>query len=236
MRQESGLHARSSWQARAGARLATLAVLAGALATAASLIAVAYFASLGASLPPPRGSSARLAGLRESQIVAQRSSVLPRRSDDGSEETTIGSLVLVDVSPEIPSLDDELARQRQIARQRGQRVLVWVVVADCKPCGEVESTFGTPELQRALPHTRIVRIDAGHFPTELTRLGVPTDAFPAFVLIGPDGAATDYVHGGEWDEYLPGNIAPVLKSFLEGTYRHRRMPWHGGVHEDETAI
>lgn len=148
----------------------------------------------------------------------------------------IGSLVLVDVSPEIPSLDDELARQRQLARQRGQRVLVWVVVADCKPCGEVERAFGTPELQRALPRARILRLDAGHFPTELARLGVPTDAFPAFVLIGPDGAATDYVHGGEWDEYLPGNIAPVLKSFLEGTYRHRRLPWHGGVHEDETAI
>jgi hypothetical protein len=62
------------------------------------------------------------------------------------------------------------------------------------------------------------------------------DAFPAFVLLGRDGHAADYLHDGEWDDDVPENIAPVLKSFVEGTYSRRRSPWHGGLHEDETPI
>ena len=54
------------------------------------------------------------------------------------------------------------------------------------------------------------------------------EVFPAFVLLGRDGHAADYLHDGEWDDDTPEDIAPVLKSFVEGTYSRRRSPWHGG--------
>ena len=151
-------------------------------------------------------------------------------------EQRLGDIVLVDVGAQIASLDEEIDRQRSLAYRSRERLVLWLVVEDCKPCNAVESALTSAELQQAFAHTRLVRLDAMEFLAELARLGVPMDAFPAFVLLGADGHATDYVHGGEWDDDKPENIAPVLKSFLEGTYAKRRAPWHGGPHDDETAI
>ncbi len=148
----------------------------------------------------------------------------------------MGDVVLVDVGAEIVSLDEEMDRQRALAMRARQRLLLWLVVADCKPCNAVEAALSSPDVQRALGSARLVRLDAVEFMAELSRLGIPMDAFPAFVLLGRDGHAVDYLHGGEWDEDVPGNIAPVLKSFVEGTYSKRRSPWRGGLHEDETPI
>lgn len=182
-----------------------------------------------------REGGTRLASHSETR-AAMPLGKLPVRGTSGFSERSIGDLVLVEVSPDVGSLDDELQHQRAIARERGQRVLVWVVIADCKPCTAFENALSSTEVQHALAHARIVRLSAVDFLAELSRLGLPMDAFPAFLLVGPDGLPTDYVDGGEWDDDVPQNIAPVLKSFMEGTYRHRRAPWRGGIHDDETPI
>jgi hypothetical protein len=223
----------------AGARLAAISVAAGAVATVGSLLAVAYLASIGAS----SARTERTAQLA-SHTEAQRSSFDGVRRLDADREHSprpvrehrIGEIVLVDVGAEIGSLDEEIDRQRGLAMRTRERLLVWLVVQDCKSCNAVEAALSSAEVQRALGRARLIRLDAVEFLAELSRLGVPMDAFPAFVLLGRDGHAADYLHDGEWDEDVPENIAPVLKSFVEGTYSHRRSPWRGGLHEDETPI
>jgi hypothetical protein len=223
----------------AGARLAAISVAAGAVATVGSLLAVAYLASLGASSARTE-RNAQLASHTESQRSsyegARRLDGVPDHSARPVREHRIGEIVLVDVGAEIGSLDEEIDRQRGLAMRTHERLLVWLVVQDCKSCNAVEAALSSPEVQHALGRARLVRLDAVEFLAELSRLGIPMDAFPAFVLLGRDGHAADYLHDGEWDEDVPENIAPVLKSFVEGTYSRRRSPWRGGLHEDETPI
>jgi hypothetical protein len=222
----------------AGARLATISVFSGAVATVASLAAVLYLASVGSSRMSAERDAVRLA----SHGAGARSARLPQDEDRGVSgvrsvhETQIGGVILVDVGADVPSLDDEIDRERVRAMRAEERLVLWLVVEDCKPCNAVESSLSSPDVQRALGHARLIRLDAAEFLAELSRLGIPMDAFPSFVLLGPDGHATDYVDGSEWDEDLPQNIAPVLKNFVEGTYTRRKSPWHGGLHDDETPI
>jgi hypothetical protein len=223
----------------AGARLAAISVAAGAVATVGSLLAVAYLASVGASSARAE-RSAQLASHSESPRSAyegaRRLDGLPDHNARPVREHRIGEIILVDVGAEIPSLDEELDRQRGLAMRSHERLLLWLVVQDCKSCNAVEAALSSVEVQHALIKSRLVRLDAVEFLAELSRIGVPMDAFPAFVLLGRDGHAADYLHDGEWDEDIPENIAPVLKSFVDGTYSHRRSPWHGGLHDDETPI
>lgn len=221
-----------------GAKLATLAVVSGAVATAVSVLAVAYAAAVGSSPPELRSEPTRLASHREPPpgTVGTPIGSEPDSGASAVREQRFGSVVLVDVAPDIPSLDDELDRQRTIADLSGERILLWLVVSDCRPCRAVEAALAHRDMQLALAKIRLVRLNASDFGTELARHGLPVNAFPGFAIIGPNGYASDYLHGGEWDADLPQNIAPVLKSFVDGTYAHRRIPWHGGPHEDETPI
>jgi len=220
-----------------GAKLATLAVISGAVATAVSVLAVAYAAVVGSSAPPSRSDVTRLASHREPlRAFAEAMSDARDGGFSTTREYAYGSILVVDIAPDVASLDDELERQRTLADLSGRRILLWLVVADCKPCRAIESAFSSRDVQHALARTRVVRLNAVDFGAELSRVGLPVDAFPCFALLGPNGIASDYLHGGEWDADVPQNIAPVLKSFVEGTYVHRRSPWHGGPHVDETAI
>jgi hypothetical protein len=160
----------------------------------------------------------------------------PATAPDPEAEGRVGRFQLVDVAPSIASLDDELTHQRALARALGQRLVVWLVIDDCGSCAAMERALGAPELQLTLPELRLVRIDAMHFLVELSRLGVPLEAFPGFALLGAAGHATDYLDAREWGPDLPANIAPVLKSFVEGTYRERHAPYRGGPRDDETSI
>lgn len=220
----------------AGARLAAISVAAGALATVTSLLGVAYVAAIG-SERTRSAHDARLASHTEAPLArASGAKRLQATGEASVQEHTVGALVVVDIGAEIASLDEELDRQNVIAAREHRKVLIWLSTEACRPCDAVEAALPSVELQQALAGMRIVRLDAAQFLGELSRLGVPLDAFPAFLLLGPDGHVRDYLHGGEWDEDVPENIAPVLKSFVDGTRAKRRVPWRGGVHEDETPI
>jgi hypothetical protein len=220
-----------------GARLATMAVVSGAVATAVSVLAVAYLATVGSAArsSPPDGT--RLASHRDPTIAI--SSSQPEGSDGEQPQTRehrFGAVLVIEIAADVSSLDDELDRQRTLADVSGQRLLLWLVVPECKPCAAFEAALASSDLQQALAKTRLVRLRATDFGAELARVGIPIEAFPGFALVGPNGYAADYLHGGEWDADIPQNIAPVLKSFVDGTYAHRRSPWRGGPHEDETSI
>jgi hypothetical protein len=220
-----------------GARLATLAVVSGAVATAVSVLAVAYLATVGSAARSTPSDGTRLASHRDPTVaIASSQPEAPDWEQQQTRERRIGAVLVVDVAADVSSLDDELDRQRTLADVSGQRLLLWLVVPECKPCAAFEASLASNDVQQALAKARLVRLRATDFGAELARVGVPIEAFPGFALVGPNGYAADYLHGGEWDADTPQNIAPVLKSFVEGTYVHRRSPWHGGLHEDETSI
>ncbi len=214
-----------------------MAVVSGAVATAVSVLAVAYLATIGSASRSLPQDGTRLASHRDPAVAI--SSSQPEDSDVAQQqprERRIGVVLVIDVAGDVSSLDDELDRQRTLADVSGERLLLWLVVPECKPCAAFEAALASNELQQALVRTRLVRLRATDFGAELARVGIPVDAFPGFALVGPNGHAADYLHGGEWDADVPQNIAPVLKSFVDGTYAHRRSPWRGGPHEDETSI
>ena len=80
-------------------------------------------------------------------------------------------------------------------------------------------------MQSALDHVRLVRIDRDPFEDDLAELEIPSRPNPGFFLLDSDLRVTDGIHGGEWDDDIAVNIAPVLGPFVHGNYAKRRAPW-----------
>jgi hypothetical protein len=80
-------------------------------------------------------------------------------------------------------------------------------------------------MQSALDHVRLVRVDRDPFEEDLAELEIPSRPLPGFFLLDSDLRVTDAINGGEWDEDIAVNIAPVIGPFVRGTYAKRRSPW-----------
>jgi hypothetical protein len=229
---------RRTGRTRRGRSFAMIGVVIGGLTTGLSLGVGLWFLQrsaqslqAGATLTD-RATEANLPLVAEREVVPAAS----HRPEPDTIEHERGRTTVVDVGPRVRSLVETLDEQRQQARASKERLIVWVVVPDCEPCRRVDEALEDPKLQRALDGARLVRLDATKFAVELSHLGAPVDSFPGFALLGDDGQIVDYIHGGEWDADIADNIAPVLESFVGGTYRERRHPWRGGGHDDEIAI
>ncbi len=172
--------------------------------------------------PAPRGTS-----------KASSPGPANRSVESGVVETRVGAVRLVDVGPGVALLSDELDRQRQAASASGETVVLLLVEPNCSPCNGVSAGLIDPKMQKALENVRLVRVDVNEFGTELRRLDVPTEKIPGFALLEGSNRPVDYLHGGEWDDDIPRNIAPVLQKFVRGKYVDRRHPWR---RSDETPI
>jgi hypothetical protein len=148
----------------------------------------------------------------------------------------VGKIDLVDLGTDIRSLATELDKQRELAAKDSKKLLLWIVQADCQPCNGVAAALPDAAMQSALEGVRLVRLEPQNFGFELRQFNIPTDKIPGFALLGPDNRPLDYVSGGEWDEDVSRNIAPVLAKFVRGAYIKRREPWRGGSREDETPL
>lgn len=177
-------------------------------------------------------------GARSAAGERARPSSTPQRppADPGLGSKQIGQIELVDVSSSIDSLASELGRQMLIARRDGSQLLLWVSAPDCAPCSGVARALPHHELQRALQRTRVVRVNRDDFAAELDAIGIPFQAIPGFALLDSEIRPVDYVDGGEWDEDVPHNIAPVLSGFMRGNYNPRRRPWRGATRRKITAL
>lgn len=136
-----------------------------------------------------------------------------------------GAITVVDVGVAVTSLAEELAKQRAEAAQAGQTLVVMTTAAQCDPCRGVDASLRDPLLQTALARVRLVRVDIPAFHEELEGLRVPHERFPGFFLLGPDLSPRDGIDGGEWDDDVARNIAPVLGAFVRGKYATRREAW-----------
>lgn len=189
-------------------------------------------------LPPAAGGAPGVAPLPTPGLgtTPPSAAAADRSLDEGVLETQIGAIVLVDIGPGVVPLTDELERQRKAAAIAKQKLVLWTVVPDCKPCHGVAAALPDPKLQKALAGTRLVRVNVRDHLLELTRLRIPTDKIPGFALLSTENRPLDYVNGGEWDADIADNIAPVLEKFVRGEYEKRREPWRGGRRDDETPI
>ncbi|MFZ5897343.1 MAG: DUF4190 domain-containing protein [Myxococcota bacterium] len=152
-------------------------------------------------------------------------------------EAMFGSVRVVDVTPAADkSLRRILEAQHKAASDADERLILFVVAADCLPCNGFMLALGDKRMQSALRQVRLVRVDANEYAPELSALGIPTDTIPGFALIAGGRRVSDYVDGGEWDADIAQNIAPVLGAFIQGKYRVRRHRFRGEERADETAL
>lgn len=134
-----------------------------------------------------------------------------------------GTVMLIDVGVTAHSLADELNKQRKEAEAAGQTLLVMTTRDPCEPCRGVDKAISSPLLQTALSGVRLVRVDVDVFKDDLDQLRIQRQRFPGFFLLAPDMSPKDGIDGGEWDDDIPVNIAPVLGPFVRGKYLQRRQ-------------
>jgi hypothetical protein len=142
-----------------------------------------------------------------------------------STERSVGTITVVDIGINVAHLSKAFEDEAATAKRRGQRLVVMLSGRSCAPCRGVDTALSDHRMQRALEGVRLVRVDLQVFREELTQMRIPHDLYPAFLLLGPDMRPIDGIHGGEWDEDVAENIAPVLNAFVRGTYRERRHHW-----------
>jgi len=176
--------------------------------------------------PPPAPTAAKRGAPSAGQSSRQGGVIVTR----------VGKIDLVDIAGDVSSLGQELDRQRAEAKKDGKTLLLWVVVPDCLPCNGVAASLPDPRMQTALGHARVVRVDARELGPELSFLGIPVSKVPGFALLGDSNRPVDYVNGGEWDDDIARNIAPVLEKFVQRRFSKRREPWRGARRDDETTL
>lgn len=137
----------------------------------------------------------------------------------------LGVITVVDVGVATSTLGEELAKQRAEAASAGEQLLVMTTKEPCAPCRGFDDSLRDPLVQTALAKVRLVRVDVDVFRDDLEQLKIPSARIPGFYLLSLDLTPKDGIDGGEWDDDIPQNIAPVLGAFVRGKYTTRRQTW-----------
>jgi hypothetical protein len=180
-----------------------------------------------AAPPPPAMPAPNVPGVAPAP-AAPRAASEPQPGSGVPRSTTSrreGKVTLVDLGTSVTSLSDELARQRADAANTGETLVVMTTAARCDPCRGVEEAMPSALMQAALARVRLARVDVDVFREDLDVLKIPHARIPGFFLLAPDLAPRDGIDGGEWDDDIPQNIAPVLGAFVRGKHTTRRREW-----------
>jgi len=146
-----------------------------------------------------------------------------------------GLVTVVDVKSGGGSLRTQLALELASAKSDSAKMLVITGSRQCKACDEVWSAFANYRLQSALTSVRVVRVDVDAFPSELAALGLDKPIQPWFYKFDDKLAITDSISADEWDDNDAWNMAPVLRSFMAGTYKKRVLP-DGGISAKKPSL
>jgi hypothetical protein len=147
----------------------------------------------------------------------------------------VGKISIIEAGDE-DNLKTQLLAQLAQSSKAGEHVVLWTVTSGCEPCAAVGRALPDQRMQRALAGVRLVRADAVSFAADLERLGVPTDSVPGFTLLDAQARPLDHIHGGEWGDDIPANIAPILDKFVRRTLSVRRYQWTRPLREGETPL
>lgn len=148
----------------------------------------------------------------------------------------IGKIAVVEATDAGDALEPQLLRQLAESAKSGEHVVLWTVTPGCEPCAAVGRALPDERMQRALSGVRLVRADVHAFAPELLRLGVPIESVPGFTLLDRKAHPLDHIHGGEWGDDIPANIAPILNKFVRRTLSVRRYQWSRPLRDGETPL
>jgi hypothetical protein len=138
-----------------------------------------------------------------------------------------GKIHVVEMHASTIPLRTQLADEVKAAKTAGETVLVETTSRACAACGEIARAMREPDLQTALAHVRLVRVDIDELSAQIASTRMNETALPWFYLLDAHGDARDAISADEWDDNDAEEIAPVLEAFLDGTLRSRRKAWRG---------
>ena len=216
-----------------GGGMATAGIITGFAGTAMTMLTIGmivFSMMLGArAATSPTASSGASPGAsphRAASRGAPASSAGPAagaRATPGP--TTVGTVRVVDLDPDAKeTFHQQLADEYKRAASAKQMVLVMTSAKWCTVCREFEDALPDPRMQTALANVAIVRVDIEDFDAELKSEGMLEASLPWFYKVDGTLRPVDAISAGEWDDNVPENMAPVLKSFVTGTLRARRDP------------
>jgi len=146
-------------------------------------------------------------------------SLVPRATTAHRE----GMVIVVDIGTSVPSLSEEVAKERVEAARNGDLLVVMTTRATCPSCRHVAESLRHPLMQTALAHVRLVRIDADVFEEDLSNMKIPHENLPGFFLLAPDLYPRDGIDSSEWATTdSTTNVSSVLAAFVRGKYATRR--------------
>lgn len=148
----------------------------------------------------------------------------------------IGKIAVIEAVESGEALEPQLLKQLAESAKSGEHLVLWTVTTGCEPCAAVGRALPDARMQRALSGVRLVRTDVRAFAPELERLGVPIESVPGFTLLDKRAHPLDHIHGGEWGDDIPANIAPILDKFVRRSLATRRYQWARPLRDGETPL
>lgn len=148
----------------------------------------------------------------------------------------IGKIAVIEALDSGDALEPQLLKQLAESAKQGEHLVLWTVTPGCEPCAAVGRALPDQRMQRALSGVRLLRTDVRAFAPELERLGVPIESVPGFTLLDKKAHPLDHIHGGEWGDDIPANIAPILDKFVRRTLQTRRYQWDRPLRHGETPL
>lgn len=161
---------------------------------------------------------------KQTQAAPQPSVKAPPQPQSWREtrEETVGTLRVVDLGGDEPTLRGALQEQMKKAKAENKEVLVLVMADNCDPCKKLKEALPDAAMQDALSPVVLVRVNALVFERELQDMFFRTAEKPGLYLLSSDGTPRDGITGAEWDDDTVANMSPVLKQFVRGKYKTRR--------------
>jgi hypothetical protein len=189
---------------------------------------------------PPVAAPAPLAPPGRPRLPAPSSSpeveVTPEALTLPALPPQIGKIAVIEALESGEALEPQLLKQLAESAKSGERLMLWTVTTGCEPCAAVGRALPDARMQRALSGVRLVRTDVRAFAQELERLGVPIESVPGFTLLDRKAHPLDHIHGGEWGDDIPANIAPILDKFVRRSLATRRYQWARPLRDGETPL
>lgn len=206
--------------ARRGSGMAIAGVALGLLGTALSIalaVGVGWFATHRPVLmaDDPRASTVPRVSYTDP----------PPPASDPSPLTPSGSIAMAELGHgDMRTLRAQLKEADQRAKKSEKTMLVFLTTKKCGPCREFEAGLVDPRMQKAFAKTLLVKVDVEEFRTELENFRMDIDTVPWFFRLDDRLRAVDAISAAEWEDNVPGAMAPVFEAFFAGTYLKRKMP------------
>jgi thiol:disulfide interchange protein len=205
-----------------GAGIAIAGIATGVAGTMMSIIGIAAFVA--GMFVTSRAATTRLRPLftpspESTTAWAPAAPAMP------GEPMTIGAIHVMDLDPNARAgFHQQLAGEIRRAASAHQTVVVMTTAAWCGVCKEIQASLPDARMQAALQNVDLVRVDVDDFDDELREAGMLEETLPWFYKVDASLHPVDAISAGEWDDNVPQNMAPILKSFVDGTLTTRREP------------